>query len=187
MTTTEVRVRRVCARDETAFLERIAASRTLHHPWVEPPSTPAQFHNYIERIRVGRTHGFLVEHAASGELAGVINLNDVIAGRFRSANLGYYALAPYAGSGCMAPALRRIVAIAFEELGLHRLEANIQPDNIPSLRLVQRCGFAREGFSPRFLYINGAWRDHERWAIVDARSELLPNLPAAGSPRNTLP
>lgn len=169
-----MRVRRVRAGDESEFLDRVDASRSLHHPWVEPPSTPTQFQNYIERDRAGRTHGFLVEHTGSGSLAGAINLNDVIGGRFRSANLGYYAFVPHQGAGLMVAALRQVITIAFSELGLHRLEANIQPDNAPSLRLVQRCGFSREGFSPRFLYINGAWRDHERWAVVDSRTELQP-------------
>ncbi len=55
---------------------------------------------------------------------------------------------------------------AFEELGLHRLEANIQPDNLKSINLVKNNGFKKEGVSPRYLKINGEWRDHERWAIT---------------------
>ena len=55
---------------------------------------------------------------------------------------------------------------AFGRLGLHRVEANIQPGNTPSLRLVRRAGFTREGFSRRYLKIGGRWRDHERWALL---------------------
>jgi len=63
------------------------------------------------------------------------------------------------------------VALAFEELGLHRLEANMQPDNLASIAIVRRLGFQKEGFSPRYLCINSVWRDHERWALLcDAKS-----------------
>jgi ribosomal-protein-alanine N-acetyltransferase len=65
----------------------------------------------------------------------------------------------------MSEALQLVLARAFDEMELHRLEANIQPGNHRSIRLVQRAGFVREGFSERYLQIGGQWRDHERWAL----------------------
>jgi len=66
----------------------------------------------------------------------------------------------------MTEAVRRAVTIAFEDFGLHRLEANIQPGNHASIALVKRLGFRLEGFSPQYLQIGGEWRDHERWAVT---------------------
>jgi ribosomal-protein-alanine N-acetyltransferase len=66
----------------------------------------------------------------------------------------------------MRTGLGLVLDEAFGSLGLHRVEANIQPENQASIRLVQKCGFRREGFSPRYLKIVGQWRDHERWALL---------------------
>ena len=101
-----------------------------------------------------------------GELAGVININEIVRGRFRSGYLGYYAFVPHNGRGYMTLGLKAVIACAFRRLRLHRLEANIQPDNEASRRLIQRLGFRREGLSPRYLKLGGVWRDHERWALT---------------------
>ena len=74
----------------------------------------------------------------------------------------------------MRQGLLQLVKFAFSTMGLHRLEANIQPDNTRSQALVDACGFKFEGLSKGFLFINGSWRDHERWCIVDTRSSLKP-------------
>ena len=102
----------------------------------------------------------------SGELAGAININEIVRGSFRSGYLGYNAFVPHNGRGYMTTGLRAVVSRAFRQLRLHRLEANIQPDNAASRRLVKRLGFKLEGFSPRSLKIAGKWRDHERWAVT---------------------
>jgi hypothetical protein len=69
-----------------------------------------------------------------------------------------------AGRGLMTEAVGLAVGFAFEMIRLHRVEANIQPENTQSIALVQRLGFTCEGYSPRYLHIGGAWRDHGRWA-----------------------
>jgi ribosomal-protein-alanine N-acetyltransferase len=98
----------------------------------------------------------------SGELAGAININEIVRGSFRSGYLGYYAFVPHNRRGYMTTGLRTVVSRAFQKLRLHRLEANIQPDNEASRRLVKRLAFKLEGFSPRYLKVAGRWRDHER-------------------------
>ena len=90
----------------------------------------------------------------------------VVLGALRGGYLGYAAFRPYAGTGHASAGVRLVIEYAFGPLGLHRLEANIQPGNEPSKRLARRLGFRLEGFSPDYLFIDGAWRDHERWAIT---------------------
>jgi len=87
-------------------------------------------------------------------------------GNFCSAYLGYYVFAGYERRGVMRAGLQQLIRHAFGPMKLHRLEANIQVGNTASIALVKACGFNQEGFSPRYLKINGRWRDHERWALV---------------------
>jgi ribosomal-protein-alanine N-acetyltransferase len=101
-----------------------------------------------------------------GDLVGMINMNDIVRGPYQKGVLGYAAFLPYAGQGYMAAGVALAVHHAFEHLDLNRVEADIQPGNEASLRLVRRLGFRKEGFSPGFIKIAGVWRDHERWAIT---------------------
>ncbi len=87
-------------------------------------------------------------------------------GTFASGYLGYAAFAGKAGRGLMRDGLAQVIGIAFGAMGLHRLEANIQPSNKPSISLVTRLGFRHEGLSPQYLMVAGAWRDHERFALT---------------------
>ena len=97
---------------------------------------------------------------------GVVNVSEIVRAALQGAYLGYYAFQPHAGEGYMTEGLALVLRHAFRRLGLHRLEANIQPRNLASRRLVRRLGFRKEGFSRRYLKVGGRWRDHERWAIV---------------------
>jgi ribosomal-protein-alanine N-acetyltransferase len=99
-------------------------------------------------------------------LLGAINLSEIVRGKFQSCYLGYYIGPAYTGQGYMTEALQLMLATAYRRLRLHRVEANIQPNNAASIRLVKRAGFRREGYSPRYLKIGGRWRDHERWALL---------------------
>ena len=150
-------------RDE--FLDAVARSRKLHRHWARPPRTAKEFEDSLKRLQSGAHLGYWV-CTEDGELAGVININEIVRGLFRSGYLGYYAFMPHNGRGYMKKGLRAVLKEAFRRHHLHRLEANIQPDNEASRQLVQRCGFRLEGFSPRYLKLAGRWRDHERWAIT---------------------
>lgn len=169
-----VYLRRPAASDQDEFLSRMRRSHALHHPWIQPPVTPAGFEAYLRRMARDDHEGFLICRRDDDAIAGVVNVNNIVHGVFLSAYLGYYAVADQHGRGFMSEGLALVIAHAFREMGLHRLEANIQPGNAPSIALVRRLGFRREGFSPAYLYIDGAWRDHERWALVDERDGLLP-------------
>ncbi|MBN1982392.1 MAG: GNAT family N-acetyltransferase [Chitinivibrionales bacterium] len=150
---------------EKQFLEAVKRSHQLHYPWVKPPATAQNFRAYIERMSGDSNAGFFIL-ASDGGLAGVINLNNIVLGGFKNAYLGYYGFAPYGGCGVMTAGLKTVLRHVFTKMHLHRLEANIQPTNVKSIQLVQRCGFSQEGFSVRYLKINGRWRDHQRWALT---------------------
>ena len=160
-----ITLRRLQRAQEGLFLEAVARSRELHGDWVSPPATSEAFLSHLGR-HDGVRGVCYVAMRNDLELVGCINLNEIVRGAFQSAYLGYYVFAPFAGQGLMRQALSLVVDEAFSVLGMHRLEANIQPANTQSIALVNSLGFRREGYSPRYLKIAGEWRDHERYAIT---------------------
>lgn len=168
--------------DDAAEYTALARESTrLHRPWLFPPRTQADYVAYARRLLEDPSRtGYLVCDRADGRIAGFININNIVEGAFLSGALGYGAFAHAAGRGLMSEGLALVVRHAFGPLGLHRLEVNIQPGNESSIALVRRLGFRLEGFSPDFLFIDGAWRDHERWAIT-AEMELRAPRPAPGA------
>jgi ribosomal-protein-alanine N-acetyltransferase len=167
-----VGIRHFSQLDAEEFTTLAAESRALHHPWLFPPADTGTFTLYARRLAddPSRT-GFLVcerdgDAPVPGRIAGFININNIVEGAFLSGTLGYGAFAHSAGRGLMREGLGLVMRYAFGTLGLHRLEVNIQPANKASVALVRRAGFRLEGYSPDFLHINGAWRDHERWAVT---------------------
>ena len=149
--------------DRDEFIERLLASGQLHDPWLEPGDPAPWFERLLTRNRSETDRSLLVCDAGDGSIVGVMNLSQIVMGPFRSAFLGYYAFEPFAGQGYMRAAMPLLLRYAFEDLGLHRVQANVQPANEASIALVRGAGFRREGFSPRYLFIRGAWRDHEQW------------------------
>jgi [ribosomal protein S5]-alanine N-acetyltransferase len=171
---TLVYLRRPVQRDATPFLSAVRASKRLHKPWVQPPSTPSRFSTYVRLFSGPRsrdnqhaTHiGILVCRREDHAPVGVFNFSAIVRGAFQSAYLGYYGFAEHAGQGYMREGLALALRVGFATLRLHRIEVNVQPKNTPSISLVRRGGFSREGFSPRYIKIAGRWRDHERWALL---------------------
>jgi ribosomal-protein-alanine N-acetyltransferase len=164
--TARLSIRPVRESDGAELVAANLASRDLHEPWTAPCRDRPSFLAYLRSCDDERKFGFLARERASGGIAGVVNLSEIVRGPLQSAYLGYYAIAGFERRGLMREMLAGVVGHAFAELGLHRLEANIQPGNAPSLALVHGLGFRKEGFSPRYLHIAGAWRDHERWAVL---------------------
>ena len=159
-------IRYVVAQDMHEFLAMNRASATLHHPWVKPPLDEAQFAAYLERSRRNDTACLLVCAAADSRIVGAVNISQIFYGNFQSAYMGYFGAASTARQGFMTEGIALALDYAFGRLGLHRIEANIQPTNTASTALVRRLGFTLEGFSRRYLQIDGDWRDHERWAML---------------------
>lgn len=161
-----VYLRHPTPQDRAEFLERARASRSLHRPWVHAPEDEASFAAFVRSNDDEDSERLLVCRRDDDAIVGVFNLSQIFYGGFRSAYLGYYAFAPFAGHGYMREGIRLVLRHAFGPVGLHRVEANVQPGNDASIALVRGAGFRREGFSPRYLKIGGRWRDHERWAIL---------------------
>ena len=161
----KVHLERPTLRREADYLAAVHRSLKLHRGLVTCAATAREYRDYLRRTRRENQESFFVV-TADGELAGVINLNEIVRYAFQSAYLGYYAFTPFAGKGLMRTGLHLVLARAFGDLGLHRVEANIQPANRRSIALVRSLGFRYEGLARRYLKIAGRWRDHEHWALV---------------------
>lgn len=160
-----VTLTRVTIADAPDLIAANKASQEHHLPWVTSFTDQTGFDGWFQRSITGPNVS-LIARAADGGIIGVVNISEIAMGAFQSAYLGYFGMVQYARQGLMTEALRQAIALAFHDLGLHRLEANIQPGNAASIALVKRLGFRQEGFSERYLKINGQWRDHERWALL---------------------
>jgi [ribosomal protein S5]-alanine N-acetyltransferase len=161
-----VSIARPTPADADEFIAAVRASKSVLLPWVDAADDARRFEAYLDRAGREDFACFLIRHRECGALVGFINVNNIVRGAFQSGYLGYAGFASHAGQGLMTAGLRAVVSTAFADLGLHRLEANIQPDNARSIALVRRLGFRREGLSPRYLMVDGQWRDHERWAML---------------------
>jgi ribosomal-protein-alanine N-acetyltransferase len=154
------------SKDQAEFIALNRSSKRFHSGLVSPPTTPTQFADYLARSHSDENVGVLICLTVDRSIIGAMNLSQIFRKGFQSAYLGYFIGARYANQGYMTEALKVFLSYTFKQLKLHRIEANIQPDNAASIALVKGAGFKLEGYSPRYLKISGRWRDHERWAIV---------------------
>jgi ribosomal-protein-alanine N-acetyltransferase len=161
-----VGLRHPCEADLVEILALNRGSTRLHRGLVSPPKTADEFKSYLEFSQREDCQSFLISQLADDAIVGSITLSQIFLRGFRSAYLGYYIGERYSNRGYMTEALQLILRFAFQTLELHRVEANIQPGNLPSIALVQKAGFTQEGYSKRYLKISGRWRDHERWALL---------------------
>jgi ribosomal-protein-alanine N-acetyltransferase len=134
-----------------------------HQPWSYNSDDESV---YFDKVASKTRIGLFVWDTSKQHLIGVINLNEPVYGGFKSAYIGYCGDYAYSGRGYIKKALALVIDYAFNDLGFHRLEANIQPGNAASIRMVEQLGFTKEGFSPKYLCVGGLWCDHERWAII---------------------
>ena len=153
-------------KDSQEFIQ--SAKESLGHlrPWIYPPITKSKFEAFVRRANSATHQCFLICHKDNDEILGTVNFNEIVRGCLFGCFSGFYLFVHAARKGYMREGLGLALKHGFEELKLHRVEANIQPGNQRSIALVKNLGFRLEGFSPRYLKIGGRWRDHERWAIV---------------------
>lgn len=150
-----------------AYAEAVLRSAQHIGRWnpVDPDGFPELLRGQGPTLRT-----YLIIDNATGGIVGKCNVANIIRGRFCNATLGYDSYLPFAGTGRMSEGMRLVVGCCFEPLpdglGLHRLEINVQPENDRSIAMAKRLGFHHEGFSPRMLFLNDTWRDHERFALT---------------------
>ena len=159
-------LRKPTASDAKEFVACVRHSSSHLLPFVHAADQPTSYRAWVARGNRPDTEQFLVCRREDDRIAGFVNLNNMVLGSLQSAAAGWAAFLPFAGKGHLRDGVEMVLELAFTQLQLHRVEANIQPANDRSRALAVRCGFSLEGFSPRYLKIGGEWRDHERWAIL---------------------
>lgn len=162
-----VHIRHLNTTDEKFFMANMRRSRALHRSWVQVPTSAKAFQRYVIEMNTTDDKAFVAIRTDTREMVGVVELQDIFRGDFQNAYLIYYVFEGQQRQGLMKAAVEQVIAKAFGPMKLHRLEANIQPDNTASIALVKACGFEKEGLSRQFLRKNGEWKDHERWSLLN--------------------
>ncbi|GHJ59101.1 N-acetyltransferase GCN5 [Nocardioides sp. OK12] len=169
----EVVLRPMRVADAEAWRRARQANATWLVPWdaTVPPGgdpRPTTFRALVWRMRrqarQGTTYPFVVE--VGGEFAGQVTLNNVVGGSAQFGSVGYWIDRRFAGRGIMPLAVAMVLDHAFAELGLHRVEIAIRPENSNSLRVAEKLGAHEVGYAPRYLHIDGDWRDHRLYAVT---------------------
>ena len=168
-----VRLRPIEMRDAGPWRDARDRSADWLRPWdatVPPGGSPraATFRAVVRAMRhharAGTSYPFVIE--VDGRFAGQVTVNNIVRGSAQFASLGYWIDRAYAGRGVMPRAVAMTIDHAFGAGGLHRIEIAIRPENTNSLRVVEKLGLREVGYAPRFLHIDGAWRDHRIYAVT---------------------
>jgi [ribosomal protein S5]-alanine N-acetyltransferase len=142
-------------------------------PWdaTVPPGSaarPTTFRVLVRRLdrlaRSGECMPFAIE--VGGRFAGQLTVNNIVRGSAQFASVGYWLDRAFAGRGVMPLAVALVIDHCFDTAGLHRIEVAIRPENSNSLRVVEKLGLQEIGYAPRFLHIDGDWRDHRLYAVT---------------------
>ncbi|MFC4100062.1 GNAT family N-acetyltransferase [Paenibacillus xanthanilyticus] len=180
MQTERLFLRELEARDAEAVLDYVRRNRDFLEPWeVRREEAYYTLEAQVELLRqdaarTARGEQFKVWLSPAGEPAkviGSVTLSNIVRGAFLSCHLGYRLDAQQANRGLMTEALSAVIRHAFDELGLHRIEANIMPRNAASLGVVGKLGFYEEGLALKYLFINGRWEDHLHMVLRNAAME----------------
>ncbi len=167
-----IHLRHPCEADRLAWIALRTESRDFLERW--EPKRPASidgfgstgFDLYKHNADTDRQQRHLIVRTADDIIIGHIGLNEITRGPFQNAMAGYWIGERFARQGYMTEAIRLLLRRAFDQLRLHRVEANIMPSNAASKAVIAKCGFRLEGLSLRYLQIAGVWADHERYAIT---------------------
>jgi ribosomal-protein-alanine N-acetyltransferase len=168
-----VGLRPVSPRDATAWREIRARNREWLTPWEAtlPPGSRQQPQSFRITARELRRHaragrGLPFVTTYDGAMVGQVTVSGITWGSARSANLGYWVDQAFAGRNITPTAVALVIDHCFSTVGLHRIEVAVRPENTASLRVVQKLGLRQEGEAPRYLHIDGAWRDHLLFGIT---------------------
>lgn len=131
----------------------------------------SQIANELILMREGRLFKVWISEKGDNSLIGSVALNNIVLGAFQSCHLGYKLDEQKINKGYMTEALNEVIEYAFNELQLHRIEANIMPNNLPSIRVVEKLGFYNEGLAIKYLKINGRWEDHIHMVLRNVAME----------------
>lgn len=178
---TEVTLRPLRRRDRREWTALRATNLDWLREWEstlpEPSDRQLSFRGLVRLYHVEATAGRMLPLAieADGRLVGQMHLFGVAWGSLRSGAIGYWIDRSVAGQGLTPFALALLGDFAMRDMGLHRIEVNIRPDNAPSLRVVEKLAFRDEGLRQGYLHINGAWHDHRTFALTveDLHGERL--------------
>ncbi|MEM1330241.1 MAG: GNAT family protein [Planctomycetota bacterium] len=195
ITGARVHLRHPVPEDAPAFIALRERNLGFHAPWEPAPEdlsgvtgstvqarTPADdFRRFLDDSSGDTNQRHLICDRATGEMVGQVSLGQIFRGPLCSAYMGYWADERHTRRGLMRDGVRLCIRRAFEQLGLHRVEANIIPRNTRSRQLARACGLRLEGFSPRYLRIAGRWEDHERWALTREAWERVESEICSGS------